>query len=87
MSPSIFVSLPFCFTFIQVLDDKKSSAIDGIINMDKSKLSQEELKNLFSEQIAQENILQVGVPLPHRPNQDVPGNNPFKHTVVRTVYV
>uniref|UniRef100_K1REN8 Uncharacterized protein n=1 Tax=Magallana gigas TaxID=29159 RepID=K1REN8_MAGGI len=66
-----------------VLDDKKSSAIDGIINMDKSKLSQEELKNLFSEQIAQENILQVGVPLPHRPKQDQPGNNPLKNTVAR----
>lgn len=87
MSPSIFVSLPFCFTFIQVLDDKKSSAIDGIINMDKSKLSQEELKNLFSEKIAQENILQVGVPLPHRPKQDQPGNNPLKNTVVSTVYI
>lgn len=67
---------------MQVLDDKKSSAVDEINSIVKSDLSEEKLSELFSEQIAQENILQVGVQLSHRPHQVPPGNIPYRHTVV-----
>lgn len=66
-----------------VLDDKKSSAVDEINSIVKSDLSEEKLSELFSEQIAQENILQVGVQLSHRPHQVPPGNIPYRHTVAR----
>lgn len=63
------------------MDDKKNSAVDGFNSIVKSDLSKEKLSELFSEQIAQENILQVGVQL-NRPRQVQPGKYPYIHTVV-----
>lgn len=63
------------------MDDKKNSAVDGFNSIVKSDLSKEKLSELFSEQIAQENILQVGVQL-NRPRQVQPGKYRYIHTVV-----
>lgn len=63
------------------MDDKKNSAVDEINSIVKSDLSKEKLSELFSEQIAQENILQVGVQL-NRPRQVQPGKYRYIHTVV-----